>query len=239
MKRQTIATDVDGVLLSWQSGLPYFAQKYNLPLDHILEMIQNELFLKPGELFGCDDELGSRLIEKYNCSDFIRYLAPYMDALRAVNTLKSRFDFIAVTALGDSIDARLNRQFNLNALFPDAFKEIFMCGHNHDKKSILRQAKEKYDIRFFVDDLPSHCEDAINILNCPVYWMLRSPREGFSRAIKVKSWDDIIKHETAKDRLSADKTSAEKHLELHEKGALGKMAWVSNSNGLSAVYKEI
>lgn len=57
-ERPVIATDVDGVLLSWQSGLPYFAQKYNLPLEHILEMIQDDKFIKPGTLFGCDDSLG-------------------------------------------------------------------------------------------------------------------------------------------------------------------------------------
>lgn len=44
--KPTILTDIDGVCLSWQSGLPYFAQKYNLPLEHILKMIQDEnLFL--------------------------------------------------------------------------------------------------------------------------------------------------------------------------------------------------
>lgn len=40
--KPVILTDIDGVCLSWQSGLPYFAQKYNLPLEHILKMIQDE-----------------------------------------------------------------------------------------------------------------------------------------------------------------------------------------------------
>ncbi|UJD20413.1 hypothetical protein T47t1_200 [Escherichia phage T4] len=79
--KPTILTDIDGVCLSWQSGLPYFAQKYNLPLEHILKMIQDEKFISPGKLFNCDEELGVKLIEKYNRSDFIRYLSPYKDAL--------------------------------------------------------------------------------------------------------------------------------------------------------------
>src|SRR5699024_6026179 len=102
---------------------------------------QDERFLSPGELFNCDNELGARLTEKYNQSDFIRYLSPYMDALKHINKLKKDFDFVAVTALGDSIDALLNRQFNLNALFPGAFKEILMCGHSESKEDLFIRAK--------------------------------------------------------------------------------------------------
>lgn len=204
-ERPVIATDVDGVLLSWQSGLPYFAQKYNLPLEHILEMIQDDKFIKPGKLFGCDEQLGEQLIEKYNCSDFIRYLAPYMDALRNINKLKKAYDFVAVTALGDSIDARLNRQFNLNALFPGAFQDIQMCGHNESKELILTKVRLKYGsrLKFYVDDLPHHCQAAKRILDVPVYWMVRGERDGFADdCLKVKDWDDLVAAETRRQDLS-------------------------------------
>lgn len=194
-ERPVIATDVDGVLLSWQSGLPYFAQKYNLPLEHILEMIQDDKFIKPGTLFGCDDALGEQLINKYNCSDFIRYLAPYMDALRHINKLKKVYDFVAVTALGDSIDARLNRQFNLNALFPGAFQDIQMCAHNESKEMILTKVRLKYGnrVKFYVDDLPHHCQAAHRILGTPVYWMVRGERVGNADdCTQVKDWDNLV-----------------------------------------------
>lgn len=194
-QKPVIATDVDGVLLSWQSGLPYFAQKYNLPLEHILDMIQDDKFIKPGVLFGCDDALGEQLINKYNCSDFIRYLAPYMDALRQINKLKKVYDFVAVTALGDSIDARLNRQFNLNALFPGAFQDIQMCAHNESKEMILTKVRLKYGsrVKFYVDDLAHHCEAAKRILDVPVYWMIRGERVGSAEGCsQVKDWDEIV-----------------------------------------------
>lgn len=197
--KPVILTDIDDVCLSWQSGLPYFAQKYNLPLDHILEMIQEQKFLSPGMLFGCDDELGSRLIEKYNRSDFIRYLAPYMDALQIVNKLKKDFNFVAVTALGDSIDARLNRQFNLNALFPGAFKELYMCDHSQSKRDLFERAKEKYGsrIKFYVDDLAKNVDDAYDVLGCRTYWMVRGPRDQKPSGpyYKVANWVDIIQNE--------------------------------------------
>lgn len=205
IERKVIATDVDGVLLSWQSGLPYFAQKYNLPLEHILDMIQDDKFVEPGKLFGCDDSLGKQLIEKYNCSDFIRYLAPYIDALRQVNKLKKTHDFVAVTALGNSIDARLNRQFNLNALFPGAFQDVYMCGHDESKEIILTKVRLKYGsrVKFYVDDLAHHCDSASDILNCPVYWMPRGERDVVSvKGTKVKDWDHISELESKKGRDS-------------------------------------
>jgi hypothetical protein len=194
--KPVILTDIDGVCISWQSGLPYFAQKYNLPLQHILNMIQDERFISPGELFNCDEELGKRLIEKYNVSDFIRYLSPYMDALKYINILKEEYDFVAVTALGDSIDALLNRQFNLNALFPGAFQEILMCGHTESKEQLFTRAKNTYGerIKFYVDDLAHHCDTAAKVLDVPVFWLARGERDVLPElAIKVSDWDQIYR----------------------------------------------
>ena len=206
--KPVILTDIDGVCLSWQSGLPYFAQKYNLPLEHILNMIQDERFLSPGELFNCDNELGARLIEKYNQSDFIRYLSPYMDALKHINKLKKDFDFVAVTALGDSIDALLNRQFNLNALFPGAFKEILMCGHSESKEDLFIRAKNTYGkrIKFYVDDLAHHCDAASNVLmDIQVYWLARGERDFKPNlAVKVNSWDDIAALESLRNNAAVE-----------------------------------
>ena len=190
--KPTILTDIDGVCLSWQSGLPYFAQKYNLPLEHILKMIQDEKFISPGKLFNCDEELGVKLIEKYNRSDFIRYLSPYKDALCVINKLKEDYNFVAVTALGDSIDALLNRQFNLNALFPGAFSEVLMCGHDSSKEELFKKAKEKYNVICYIDDLAHHCDHASEILNVPVYWMARGERDSIPKtAQRVYTWNDV------------------------------------------------
>lgn len=207
-KKKVVATDVDGVLLSWQSGLPYFAQKYNLPLDHILEMIVDDRFIAPKDLFGTEDEVfAQQLLDKYNASDFIRYLAPYADALKVINRMKNEYDFVAITALGDSVDARLNRQFNLNALFPGAFKEIFMCPHNSSKKELFERVKEKYgdDLVCYVDDLPKHMNDAAIVFpdNVEMFWMLRGDRDGVCGARIVPTWYEVesVLHAKEKDRL--------------------------------------
>lgn len=207
-----IATDIDGVVVKWQSGLPYFAQKYNLPLEHILDLIIKDTFVPPHELFDCHHDLGDKLIKKYNSSDFIRYLAPYADALEIINKLKHKYRFVAVTALGTDVDSMLNRKFNLQALFPGAFDDIFVCGHNESKTTLLRKVNEKYgNVVAYVDDMPGHVDTAYDELHCPIFWMPRGHRDDspVNPHKKVRDWNDlewaigmslpVVKKETIKE----------------------------------------
>lgn len=191
-----ITTDVDGVLVKWQSGLPYFAQKYNLPVHHILEMIIDDQFVAPKDLFGVDEEFAQQLMAKYNSSDFIRYLAAYDDALKVVNALKEKYDFVAVTALGTSVDAKLNRQFNLNALFPGAFIETFVCDHSEPKTKLFEKIKEKYGDRVvaYIDDLPHHVDNAFEVFGSSVMplFMPRGQRDTESKyGEQVHNWEHV------------------------------------------------
>ncbi|BBC78266.1 hypothetical protein KNT65_gp227 [Escherichia phage EcS1] len=191
-ERKVIATDVDGILVKWQSGLPYFAQKYQLPIEGILDFLVDDKFVPPGEIFGCDEEFAVKLLLKYNNSDFIRYLAPYDDAVKWVNELKKEYDFVAVTALGNSVDAHLNRQFNLNALFPGAFKDIMVCDFNESKDVLLEKVKEKYGDRVvcYVDDLGSHIESAVKVFEGTDVVSYHMPR-GQRTAPNLKSYDAV------------------------------------------------
>ena len=162
-------------------------------------MMTTEKFIKPAELFDCEEELAVKLLLKYNNSDFIRYLAPYADALATVNKLKEKYDFVAITALGNSVDANLNRRFNLNALFPDAFTEIMVCDYDESKDALLEKAKVKYGDRIvcYVDDLPKHIAAASKVFEdteTRVFYMPRGEREGSVTApgIMVEDWHQIV-----------------------------------------------
>lgn len=194
--KKVILTDIDGVVIQWQSGLAYFAHKYGIKTDVIIEMISDEKFRCPSDIFQTDVATGKQLMEKYNNSDFIRYLAAYKDALKVINDLKKDYEFVAITALGNSIDAKLNRQFNLNSLFPGAFQEILMCGHSESKDALLSQAKEKYGSRIvcYIDDLPSHCEAALKVFKgteVDVFFMPRGERTEKTGAYFVKDWAEV------------------------------------------------
>lgn len=209
-QKKIIITDVDGILVKWQSGLAYFAQKYQLPVENILKLMVADKFIPPAEIFDCDEEFAIRLLMKYNNSDFIRYLAPYSDALKVVNEVKVEYDFVAVTALGNSVDAHLNRQFNLNALFPGAFKDIMVCDYNESKDALLQKARDKYGSKIiaFVDDLGGHIDSAVNVLgdlpDFNAYWLPRGERtEPEQKHVFVNSWEEIIKKIHDKEASSA------------------------------------
>lgn len=198
IERKVIVTDVDGILVKWQSGLPYFAQKYQLPISNILSLLVNDSFMAPEDIFMCERDFAVKLMMKYNNSDFIRYLAPYSDAIYTVNKLKKDFDFVAVTALGNSVDAHLNRQFNLNSLFPGAFKEVLVCDHNESKDELLNLVKSKYGQRIicYIDDLASHVESASRVFEfdkVDSIWMPRGAdrKKPSLNHIEVKGWKDI------------------------------------------------
>lgn len=200
-EKPIILTDVDGVLVQWTSGLPYFAQKNGIRTDEILKTLVDERFRTGEELFGVNGRIANILMREYNNSDFIKYLAGYVDAIDVVNRLKDQYDFIAITALGDSNQALLNRCCNLNTLFPGAFKDILCVDIGETKMPHYISVKQKYKNRLvcFVDDLVSNlqdCHDAMSQL--PQIHMLRT-----DGAREVKH--DINKYHTAKNWYDIEK----------------------------------
>ncbi|WJZ28100.1 hypothetical protein NCTGTJJY_CDS0221 [Serratia phage 92A1] len=196
MTRKVLATDVDGILVKWQSGLPYFLAKYNIPTKAVLDIMVNDRFMDPEELFGCNEKLAKTLMKEYNNSDFIKYLAPYTDAIKMVNKLKEDYDLVAITALGTTDEAQLNRMFNLNALFPGAFKDVLCVNYGESKIPHYLDIKIKYADRLvcFIDDLAHNLEDAHAVMSeLPLIWM---PRNEYGRTPEcphtfANDWNDI------------------------------------------------
>lgn len=174
---------------------PVLLSKHNMPTDIALDMVTDEKFRDMTEIFGCDHQLAKILMEEYNNSSFIRYLSAYDDALIVINRLKAKYDFVAVTALGTTPTASLNRIANLNTLFPSAFKEVMVVGHGETKVHRYLEAKAKYGNRLvcFVDDLAVNLNECHNVISqLPLFHMLRGERETpWSPHQSVKSWFEI------------------------------------------------
>ncbi|QPI13913.1 hypothetical protein MYO4S_00157 [Serratia phage 4S] len=194
--KPVIATDVDGILVKWQSGLPYFMAKYNIPTKNVLDIMVNDRFVEAEELFGCNATLAKTLMNEYNNSDFIKYLAPYTDAIGVINRMKEHYDFVAITALGTTSEAQLNRMFNLNALFPGAFKDVLCVNYGESKIPHYLDIKIKYKERLvcFVDDLAYNLEDCHSVISeLPLVWM---PRQDYGRkpdcfVNRVHDWNEL------------------------------------------------
>lgn len=177
--KPVIPIDIDGVAVSWQSNLPFFAAEHNIPTDRILQMIVDEKFRTMSEIFGCDSELADKLMRQYNSSKWIRGLKPYDDALIVINRLKHKYDFVAITALGKSAECCLNRIANLNILFPSAFVEVMTVDVGESKVNRYLEAKKKYGDRMvcFIDDLASNLEEFHGVMSTlPMLHMIRGER---------------------------------------------------------------
>lgn len=159
MNKKVIITDVDGVLVKWQSMLPFFAQEKGIDLKDILSCQYSEEFIHTKDLFKCTPEFSRILKKEYHNSDWIRYLSAYNDALEVINKLKEDYTFIAVTALEKSETALRNRSYNLNTLFTGVFSEIHLT--DNDKEStflhiLAEQCESGNDVVAYIDDLAEH-----------------------------------------------------------------------------------
>lgn len=196
MSKPVIVTDVDGIVLRWASGLPFFLAEYNRDTKAAIECNIDDNFRTASELFGYDEETSKKLLVQYNNSKFIKYLQPYTDALNVINELSKDFDFVAITALGTNDTAMLNRIFNLNAFFGGGtFKEVRCVDYNESKINEYLYVKKKYgnDAICFVDDLAKNLEDCHDVFQeLPLLHMPRGERETPKcKHTHVKDWYEV------------------------------------------------
>jgi FMN phosphatase YigB (HAD superfamily) len=166
--RKTILTDVDGVITSWQSGLPFFLNARDMLVNPAIQNILNEVYLKPSELFidkhgtSISDSDAIKLFEEYNTSDYIRTLPAYIDALDVVNRLGKHYKFIAISALCNNTSAYNNRLFNLDSLFPNIFDSLHLSGPFNSKSDIFTNLIHNIghkNIVCYVDDRVCHLDE--------------------------------------------------------------------------------
>ena len=195
-----ILTDIDGVVLNWQSNLPYFCGDLNINRDIAIAMIHDETYREASEMFNTSHSIAESLILDYNESDYMKTLSAYTDALCVINQLKSKYDFVAVTAIGKNTLTIKNRLSNLNALFPDAFTDIHTVDYNQSKYVKLRHLESVYGDRIacYVDDLKKHLVSFNNATDKKYtsFLMQRglNDAEDHEGAIKCYSWYDIKNH---------------------------------------------
>lgn len=193
--KPVVLTDVDGILVEWASGLPYFAQDFGIDKTNILSVLTTNNFMSPGKMFNCNEELGLKLMNEYNNSKYIKYLRGYTDAIEVINRLKTKYTFVAITALGSTDHALFNRLFNLNSLFPSAFDDVLLVPYGESKIPHYLDLKVKFknQLLCFVDDLPQNLDDCHKVISkLPLIHMPRGERGlPVSKHTYVKDWYDL------------------------------------------------
>ena len=193
-----ILLDIDGTVLQWQANLAFYCHEQGIKSDYALQMLLSEDFVEPSKLFGVSSRLAESYIHDYNMSKYCRTLPAYRDALEFIKKHKAKYDFIAVTKFSKDPEALANRMYNLQTLFPDAFKDIYSCDFSESKTDILEEIRKAYgtDVRMFVDDQASNIDAADKVFKGTIELVLLS-REGkasyplFCDHIHVESLMDI------------------------------------------------
>lgn len=154
MNKPVLGFDVDGVLLKWESNLPFFARDNGLRLKSVLQNYSKEQHVALEQIFGISDHrMAKELAAQYNLSSHGRYLAAFDDAVQHMYKLQDKYKLVIVTSFGDTIGHYTNRCRNLQAFFPNAFEEIICLSHNVPKSNIFPDIERNHgQMVGFVDD---------------------------------------------------------------------------------------
>jgi hypothetical protein len=129
---QTILTDADGVLLSWEDHFHIWmeARGYN--------KVKNDIY-HINEQYDMSRKESKRLVEEFNNSAWIGWCPPLRDARSGVARLvENGYKFICITSLSLDPYAHELRWQNLRTVFgSDAFDELVCLGTGADKDAAL------------------------------------------------------------------------------------------------------
>lgn len=152
--KPVIVIDVDGVLLKWESNLPFFARDNGIRLKRILQNFTNGTHISFTEIFGINnDKLAQELANKYNLSSHGRYLSAFDDAIDNLYKLQDNYKLVVVTSFGSTAEHYSNRCRNLQPFFPNTFEEVICLDYSVTKTSVFKDIEENHgEIVGFIDD---------------------------------------------------------------------------------------
>jgi len=152
MMQKTILTDADGVLFHWNAAFNLFMHERGHP--QVPDTEDNYSLAKRHDVTW---EVGRKLVNEFNTSDYIRDLHPFADARKYVKLLHEEhgFDFIVITSLSDDPKAFDNRAHNLRKHYGNAIKELHCLPIGVHKGEFLQRWKDTG--LFWIED---HVENA-------------------------------------------------------------------------------
>ena len=155
MRFQKILTDVDGVLLDWETAFhAWMAEKgYDRTGD-------SEISYHMDQLYGIDKERAKELILRFNESAWIGYLKPLRDSVEVLHDMmiQEGFHFEAITSLSLDHWAGELRRKNLERWFGASVRRCICLDCGGHKDEILKE----YDPTWWIED---KWENAIAGLN--------------------------------------------------------------------------
>lgn len=183
-----ILTDVDGVLLDWETAFEEYAIARGYAFNE-----NKRIVYSMGAQLGIASEEAYKLISGFNHSEEFGEIKPYRDSLEYVKRFKDEgWQFIAITTAGEHPDTWPLRRKNLDAVFgKDAIDGLYVLPLNGDKGVEL--VKYKDSGLFWLEDKPSNAVLGFQYGLRPLL-MSTFHNQGYNGSVKrVNTWEEIYR----------------------------------------------
>ena len=158
MIEKLIVTDIDGCLVNWAGGIPFFLHSKGMKTDHILQLATElgQGHWSVEKMFPASEDPMALMLE-YNSSNFISHLRGFDDQYVVNRMVSLGYKFVGVTCMEDSPLSRDLRKRNLDAIYPGAFIDIYHVGVGQSKISAFQDSETRNGPALcYVDDLNKH-----------------------------------------------------------------------------------
>lgn len=183
-----ILTDVDGVLLDWETAFEEYAEARGYAFNENKRIVYGM-----GEQLGITSAEAFELISGFNHSEEFGRIKPYRDSVEYVKRFNDEgWKFIAITTAGEHPDTWPLRQKNLDAVFGTvAIDELYVLPLAGDKGvELIKYADSGL---FWIEDKPSNAELGFKYGLKPLLMDNFHNSEYSGSVQRVQSWQEIYK----------------------------------------------
>ena len=147
-KERKILTDVDGVVLDWESSFTAWMNKQGYT-------VQTKNEYKQSKRFGITQEKADDLVKIFNESAWMGFIKPLGDSVSVIHEmLAEHYHFEAITSLSTDHWAGELRRMNLERFFGRAaFRRVRCIATGADKDDILREYNRGH---WWIEDKPEN-----------------------------------------------------------------------------------
>ncbi len=183
-----ILTDVDGVLLDWETAFEEYAESKGYAFNE-----NKRIVYSMGVQLGITHEEAHKLISSFNHSEEFGRIAPWRDSVEYVKHFKDEgWKFVAITTAGEHPDTWPLRRKNLDAVFSaGAIDELYVLPLNGDKGVEL--VKYKDTKLFWIEDKPSNAVLGFQYGLNPLLMSTFHNRTYDGGVKRVNTWEEIYR----------------------------------------------
>lgn len=183
-KDRKILTDVDGVLLDWETSFTAWMDKEGYS-------VVNPKEYKQSLRYELDQDLADRLVKTFNESAWIGYIKPLRDSVDVIQDMMSEhYHFECITSLSTDHWAGELRRMNLERFFGRASMRRVRCIETGaDKDEILKEYDRGH---WWIEDKPENCLAGLAAGHRPI--LIDHPYNRWFQhedVIRAKDWKQV------------------------------------------------